>query len=87
MTTNIDLKELERRAFKSTFQDGIWDIYLGLMLLPMVIWLLLVAHPDDPSTAAVVLTFGFFAVPIFLFRATKKYLIMPRLGLVQFGTA
>ena len=85
MTTKINLEELERNAFKSTYQDGIWDIYLGLMLLPMVIWLLLVAYPDNPSTWAVAFTFGFFAVPFFLFRAAKKYLVMPRLGLVQFG--
>jgi MFS family permease len=85
MTTNIDLKELERNAFKSTYQDGIWDIYLGLMLLPMVIWLLLVAYQENPSTWAVAFTFGFCAVPFFLFRAAKKHLVMPRLGLVQFG--
>lgn len=28
MTGN--LKELEKKAFKSTFQDGLWDIQLGL---------------------------------------------------------
>ncbi len=85
MTTNIDLKELERKAFKSTFQDGIWDIYLGLMLLPMVFWSAMVASKDDPSTWAVVFTFGLLGVPYLLFHTSKKYLILPRLGLVQFG--
>ena len=86
MTANIDLKELERKAFKSTFEDGVWDIYLGLMLLPMVFWLLLVAQRDELAAWAVVFTFGFFAVPLILFRATKKHLVVPRLGVVRFGT-
>ena len=85
MTTNIDLKELERKAFRSTYQDGIWDIYLGLMLLPMVVGSYLSPHPDNPPTWAVAFTFSFFAVPFVIFRAAKKYMIIPRLGLVQFG--
>ena len=30
MTGDVNLKELEKKAFKSTFQDGLWDIQLGL---------------------------------------------------------
>ena len=31
----IDLQDLERKAFRSNFQDGLWDIFLGLMLVQM----------------------------------------------------
>ena len=29
MTQALDLKELERLAFRRTYQDGLYDIYLG----------------------------------------------------------
>jgi hypothetical protein len=29
MSTELNLKELERKAFRSFYQDGIWDIYLN----------------------------------------------------------
>ena len=33
MSQNLDLKILERKAFRSVHQDGLWDIYLGGLLL------------------------------------------------------
>jgi len=33
MTQNINLKELEKKAWTSTFQDGIIDIGIGLILV------------------------------------------------------
>ena len=35
MNTPLNLKELERKAFRSFYQDGIWDIFFGLMMLAM----------------------------------------------------
>jgi hypothetical protein len=31
VSKSINLKELERKAWRSVFQDGLWDIYLGLL--------------------------------------------------------
>jgi len=33
MTQNINLKELEKKAWASTFEDGIMDIGIGLILV------------------------------------------------------
>jgi hypothetical protein len=33
MNSSIDLKELERKAYRTTFQDGFMDITLGLFLI------------------------------------------------------
>jgi hypothetical protein len=41
MSQSISLKELERKAFRSTFQDGLWDMYLGFLLLMMGMGLVL----------------------------------------------
>ena len=32
MSTPIDMKEIEKRAYRATLQDGIMEMYLGLFL-------------------------------------------------------
>jgi len=29
MSTPISLKDAERKAFQSTFADGLWDVFIG----------------------------------------------------------
>lgn len=84
MSDNHNLKELEKRAFRSTFQDGILDIFLGLVVLQFVISPMLNDRGlGDFWSSFVLLPFYFMAMT--LFWAGKKYLITPRLGLVRFG--
>lgn len=82
--TTIDLKELERQAFRSTFQDGLWDIYLGLMLLPMTVWFVMVVPNDFPDALSLSVMMILLLLPYILFRSSKKYFVIPRLGLVKF---
>ena len=35
MNAPLNLKELEQKAFRSFYQDGIWDIFFGLMMFAM----------------------------------------------------
>ena len=35
MTNHVDLKRLERKVWTSFFEDGLWDIYLGILLMAM----------------------------------------------------
>jgi hypothetical protein len=86
MSETISLKELEQKAYRSFFKDGIWDVYLGLLLLAMggapallamgaaVVW---------AAAAGLLLS----ALGMAFFFAGKKYLTVPRLGAVQFGPA
>ncbi len=85
MTENISLKELERKAFRSTFQDGLWDIFLGLLLVNMGGGMLLGASGMSPLWAMVVLT-GFAGVVLLGFWVGKKFITTPRIGLVKFGS-
>ena len=32
MAQKISLKHAERKVFRMTFQDGLWDIYIGIIL-------------------------------------------------------
>ncbi len=84
MTTNMDLQQLERKAFRSTFQDGLWDIFLGLLLLNMGGGTLLGGSGIPPLWSMVALT-AFVCAVLALFWAGKKYVTTPRMGLVEFG--
>jgi hypothetical protein len=73
---DINLKELERKAWKSYHQDGLWDVFIGLMLLSLG-----VAALTDSTTVHVVLTLTALAV----FFVGKRFVTVPRMGLVEFG--
>jgi len=84
MSPDINLKEIERKAFRSTFQDGLWDMYLGFLLLTMGM------GPVLPSLdTSVMWTLGIllaFSVLVWLaFWVGKKFITTPRMGLVKFG--
>jgi hypothetical protein len=86
MSQPIDLKELERRAFRSTFQDGLWDIYLGLLFLafgfgPIYEWLGFSETTQDLCHLVYVI------VTFMIFLLGKRYITVPRLGWVKFGPA
>jgi hypothetical protein len=84
MTASLDLKSIERKAFRSTHQDGLWDIYIGGIVLSMAV----LAYPTA-SEAYPLFHFGLYlaGMGIFylIFWAGKKYLTTPRLGQVKFG--
>lgn len=83
--TTLDLKSLERRAFTSTFQDGIFEMYIGvLMLLTPITTLIEHAGLYNPGIgAAVRITLLFTACA--LFTLGKRYITVPRLGRAEFG--
>jgi hypothetical protein len=76
---------LEKKAWRSTFQDGLWDIYLGLILLGLGVgWigdLVGLFYPFGP----VVLIFGIDIMAVFVITLGKRYITKPRLGQVKFG--
>jgi hypothetical protein len=86
MSQQIDLKERERQAFRSTFQDGLWDIYLGLLFLafgfaPIYNWLGMSEAED------MVFHLVYVLVIFLILWLGKRYITVPRLGLVKFGPA
>lgn len=84
MPQNLDLKQLERKAFRSTFQDGLWDIYLGLLLL--LLWAgPLFLDPIEPSWLRLAARVGVMAAAVLAFVAGKRFITLPRLGSAKFG--
>jgi len=79
MTEAINLNKLERKAWTSTFEDGINDIGLGLILVVTTI-----CQTFDEARFYL---YPLFIVPVLFITAAKKYFITPRMGLVKFSRA
>jgi len=84
MLQKMNLKDIERRAFRSTFQDGLWDIYLGLLLLNWVIAMMLTGT-GLPLPWVMVIMLASALLQMLAFWAGKRFVTTPRIGLVKFG--
>ena len=82
MTEDINLKEIERKAYLSYYQDGFWEIFMGLFLIGSSISSLL----SDNDLARILNTvFTVLLIPFLVFALGKKYITIPRMGMVKFG--
>jgi hypothetical protein len=73
---NIDLKEIERRAYLTYHKDGILDIYLGIGLMLIASVFFYEYFTGMTGTIAI--------LPV-LYAASKKQYTIPRLGYVKFS--
>ena len=77
MTTPIDLKKIERKAWTSYLHDGLWDIFLGLLMLTGGIR----ALTDNAWFTLVILA------SVLVIVVGKRLITTPRLGHVKFSPA
>jgi len=83
MLNTVDLKQIERKAYRSTYEDGLWDICIGVIVSAMAIF---VHYPESGYSAINVIAFLIaFSVGDGLLIAGKKYITQPRMGQVRFG--
>lgn len=85
MSENIDIKELEKKAWVSTFQDGLWDIYIGLIIMGLGFpWL--GGFFGLPETVDVLVTiFSWDIGAMIVLFLGKNYITKPRMGFAKFG--
>jgi len=92
MTETMNLKEVEKRAYTSSFQDGLWDIFMGLLLFAMFSellfsaigrsWGYIIPEPmGNLSVSQVVLS----ALALLVLFAGKRLVTIPRMGVARFG--
>lgn len=84
MSQTMNLKELERKAFRSTHQDGLWDLYLASLIAVNAAFFSL-PETDDVPWAGLIFIFLGISGSYLLFWLGKKYITTPRLGRVKFG--
>lgn len=75
MEEAIDLRKIERSAFRSYFEDGMWDIFFGLMFILSGVRTI----TDNPAFTLMILVI--VLVPIL----GKRVITVPRLGVAEFG--
>jgi hypothetical protein len=75
---NIDLKEIERRAYLTYHKDGILDIYIGMGIMTLASVFFFEVFVSTGTSGIMVL------LPI-LYAASKKQYTIPRLGYVKFS--
>lgn len=87
MSTNlISLKELERKAFRSTYQDGLWDIYQGGLISSFTIFAgALDSSPNLTSWQRMMIFLVGVGISYLIFWAGKRFITLPRIGQVKFG--
>ncbi len=86
MVDKIDLKSLEKKAYRSVFNDGLWDLFIGLLILNFGIGPLFNLLFDLPEFFFIIISsilWNFMALLIFILG--KKYITTPRVGYVKFG--
>jgi hypothetical protein len=84
MSETLDLKNIEKKAFRSVNQDGLLDIQIGGVVLSMSVLPFITDSETFP-----ILGFGLFLAGLVLsylvFWVGKKYITIPRMGQVKFG--
>lgn len=80
MKTLDSLKAIERRAYRSTFEDGIYDIFFGAAFM-------ILASIPAFKYAGIPAVFGYLAgvLLILIVVLGKRQITIPRLGMVEFG--
>jgi hypothetical protein len=86
MTQTLNLKELERLAYRRTYQDGLYEIYLGGLFASFAAFGFTIFPGSDTESLATLLYYlvgsGLSGLVFWL---GKRYITLPRIGLVKFG--
>lgn len=85
MSIPINLKELEQRAFRRTYEDGLLEINIGGLLVSFSVFAFNV-FPGEAfeSVVAVGLCMVGLVITNLVFWLGKKYITLPRIGMVKF---
>jgi hypothetical protein len=87
MSKEIDLKSLEKKAYRSIFEDGLWDLFIGIIILSLGISTFLGSLLNLSEDWLFIIPVGLLNLIAFLiFYLGKKFITVPRMGFVTFGT-
>lgn len=77
------LEKLEQKAWRINFEDGTFEIYLGIIIIsfaPQLSLFDILPIPINVLLGPIIIGFA-----LALFLLSKKYLIKPRIGIVKYG--
>jgi hypothetical protein len=85
MSAQLNLKDIERKAYRSIYQDGLLDIEMGLVVIFMSIFIY--RPPQGYSPANIVFLVLLLFVANIVYTAGKYFITRPRIGKARFGPA
>jgi len=85
MDEATDLKALEKKAWTSYFQDGLWEIVFGTILLASALSCALESAGVADATRTAIYFPLIVALPPLIITLGKWYITLPRMGFVKFG--
>ena len=85
MSQQISLKEAEKKAFRATLNDGLWDVFLGCFFLMFVIAPFLSSSLGDFWSSAIFAPF--WGLVYLIIWQIRKRAVAPRIGSATFGRA
>jgi hypothetical protein len=85
LTKDEELKELEKKAWRSNFQDGLWDIYFGLLFIGIGIYTIPQLFGFDNTFGLVMILMIWDLSSVALFIIGKKLIAIPRIGFARFS--
>jgi len=77
----MNLKEIEKKAYRSTFEDGLFDIFYGCLMILFGVTPLL----DHFNVPAPIKYLPIFLI-ILIIVIGKRKVTIPRMGIVKFGS-
>ena len=83
ITPDIDLDKLEKKAWRVNFEDGIFEIYLGFLIIFLGSFTFVYDLVPIPVYYTVILVITMIGG--FIFILAKKFISKPRIGKVKYG--
>lgn len=82
MGEDIDLKELEKKAYMSIFQDGLLDMFFGLIVIG---WITNSLGDFFDTSFVMTILISYYTIDCIFFILSKNYISAPRIGRAKFG--
>lgn len=81
----LDIKSLEKKVYRSFFEDGFWDIFTGMLILGFSIsWTRIFFDIFEPLDLMIILII-WNTITFLVYYLGKKFITTPRIGIVKFG--
>jgi hypothetical protein len=84
MSGEVSLKEAERAAFTTRFQDGLWDILLGCVILMFAVAPFLSEMGLGDFWSSMIFL-PFWALVYLAIHLVRRHIVAPRIGVARFG--
>ena len=81
----LDLKSIEKKVYRSFFEDGFWDIFIGMLLLGFSLgWTRIIFDIMEPLYILII-SIIWNTITFLIYYLGKKFITIPRIGIVKFG--